>query len=115
MFSSLSLLVGLAGGIINGFFGTGGGILPTLLLGHTLRGTRRFATVLAVTLAITLLSAVLYLSRDSFQVSDAIPFLLPGAVGGWGGAVLSERLSPNGLRRIFGAVSLLAGLLILVR
>lgn len=115
VFSSLSLLVGLAGGLINGFFGTGGGILPALLLGRSLRGTRRFATVLAVTLSVTLLSAVLYLSRGSFRISDALPFLLPGVVGGWCGALLSEHLSPNGLRRIFGAVSLVAGILVLVR
>ena len=115
MFSTLSLLVGLAGGVLNGFFGTGGGILPALFLGHTLRGTYRFATVLVVTLAITLLTATLYLCRGSFTVTDALPYLLPGAVGGWCGALLSTKLSADGLRRIFGAVSLVAGILILVR
>lgn len=111
----LSLLVGLLSGAVNGFFGTGGGILPALYLGHSLGGTRRFATVLLVTLVITLLSAILYLSRGSLTVSDALPFLLPGILGGWCGACLSERLSADGLASIFGAVSLASGILILVR
>ena len=115
MFSFLSLLVGTAGGVINSLFGTGGGILPTLYLGASLRGTRRFATVLVVTLAMTLLSAALYLAKGSLHPSEALPFLLPGVVGGWCGAALSARLSPDGLRRIFGAVSLCAGVLVLVR
>ena len=108
-------LVGLAGGLINGFFGTGGGILPALYLGGKLEGTRRFATVLSVTLPMTLISALLYLQNGSVTLADAAPYFLPGLLGGFLGAMLSEKLGGVWLSRLFGGVSLFAGVVLLLR
>ncbi len=116
------LLLGGAAGFLNGFLGTGGGIL--LLFGLLFwrkkegeEGEERdlFATVAAVTAVFSLISSFIYFAKDSFPVGQALKFCLPALVGGAVGAWLLDRVPANVPRKIFSAVTLIAGLLMIFR
>lgn len=98
-------------GLINGFFGGGGGMLLVPLLSRWLGlGDRKaFATSVAIILPLCALSSVIYLFRGGVELSVALPYLLGGAVGG----VLSGKLFKNvnmlWLRRGFALLILYAG------
>lgn len=102
-------LGGLAIGVLNGLFGSGGGMAAVPLL--TLLGLpqqKSHATSIAVILPLTALSALLYLQGGMMQVSESLPYLAGGAAGAIAGAFLLGRLSPALLKKLFGVLILFA-------
>ena len=79
------LLSGGLAGLVNGFFGGGGGsiFVPLLTCLCHLEEKKAFATSVAVILPLCVLSALLYFLRGSLDLSLALPYLLGGALGGW--------------------------------
>ena len=98
---------GLAAGFVNGFLGTGGGIILVFALGICGIDQRdRFATVIAVILPLSAISAFFYRA----PVSSAAKWLLPGMLGGAFGALLLDRLDVKRLKSIFAAMVIWAGI-----
>lgn len=95
---------GALAGVLSGVFGVGGGFLvvPALLVVTAMPMERALATSLV---GIFLISAAAFsanlVSLENFPFPLAGWFLLGGAVGMSGGAVLKSRLSAPLLRRIF--------------
>lgn len=119
--STLSyLLLGASAGFINGFLGTGGGIL--LLFGSYFLSRRNeqntrdlLASTALVTLALSAVSAVIYASREPI-VTDRLPsYLIPAAIGGALGAWLLDRLPTSFLEKLFALLVIVAGGLMLLR
>ena len=112
---------GLAAGLINGLLGAGSGVLIVFALhaalGGTLSDTRDvFANATAVILPISLFSAVSYFLNGSLPPATQLGrYLLPGILGGLGGALLLGRLPEVTVRRIFGSVVLVSGLIMLIQ
>ena len=114
----LALLVpgGVIAGFINGFLGTGGGIILVFLLALVLddgedadRAARdRFATVIAVVIPMSLVSALVYSERVS--PSLAAPYILPGMLGGAAGGFLLDRINVKWLKKIFALMVIWAGI-----
>jgi len=98
-------------GLVNGFFGGGGGMLLVPLLSRWLGlGDRKaFATSVAIILPLCILSSAIYLLRGGLDVSTALPYLLGGAVGGILGGKLFKNLNMTWLRRGFALLILYAG------
>ena len=117
----LLALCGFGAGIVNGLLGAGSGVLIVFalhaVLGKQLADSRDvFANATAVILPISLFSALSYLRAGALPaVTSLSAYLLPGAAGGVCGALLMNRLSGVAVKRIFGAVVLLSGLIMLVR
>ena len=115
---ALSLLaIGLAAGLLNGALGAGGGILLVLLLRPMLRSAeerrRIYPTALAVTLPLSALTLYRYWRLGAVSATSA--WLLPPAlVGGILGAVLLRYLPLGVLARIFSAVVLVSGILMVL-
>ena len=114
------LACGLAAGMINGLLGTGGGIILVLGLSHICRGAlpdRRdvCANALVVTLALTLLSTLLYIRSGNAPPADLSRFVLPGALGGLAGGLLLGRITPHTLGKLFAVLLVVSGILMIVR
>lgn len=104
-------LAGGAAGLVNGFFGGGGGmVLVPLLAGWCGLGQRKaFATSVAIILPMCALSAAIYLFRGGMDLWMALPYLLGGLIGGLLGGKLFQRMNMVWLRRLFALLLLYGG------
>ena len=104
-------LAGGAAGLVNGFFGGGGGmVLVPLLAGRCgLDRRRAFATSIAVIAPLCALSASIYCLRGGLDLRSALPYLAGGLVGGFVGGRVFKRLSMVWLRRVFALLILYGG------
>lgn len=111
---------GVLAGIINGLLGAGGGIILVFAISHFCKGTlpdRRdiFANALVVTLALTLVSTVLYIGGGNAPPADLSRFVLPAAVGGLTGGLLMGKISSGTLGRIFAVLLVISGVIMILR
>ena len=111
-------VIGLGAGTLNGLLGTGGGVVILLGLSHIpklkLRDPRTaYATTLAVILPLSLFSALRYFRAGGVDVSTVCILILPAAIGGVMGAFLLRRSSPKLLKRLFAALLLISGAMML--
>ncbi len=111
-----ALLSGAAAGVLNGFFGAGGGLVavPALEKGG-LSVKEAHATALALTASLSAVSALLYLGGGRFSFGEAAAFLPGGILGAAGGALLFRRLPSRLLQRALGAFMIYFALRVLLR
>lgn len=104
-------LGGLCTGVLNGLFGSGGGMVavPFLRMGG-LDEKESHASSVAVLCALSALSAGVYLYRGSMTVSDALPYLPGALLGSLVGAWLMPKIPVKWLKRIFGAIMIYGGI-----
>ncbi len=104
-------LAGAAAGVVNGFFGGGGGmVLVPLLAGKCgLDQRKAFATSVAVIAPLCALSAGIYWFRGDLELSAALPYLIGGLAGGLIGGKVFRKLSMVWLRRGFALLILYGG------
>lgn len=93
----VSIAGGLIIGFINGFFGSGGGMLCVPLMEKVLKTPtkRAHATAILIILPISIASAVMYIINGHW---DTLPVLVTSAgvvAGGIGGALLLKVLPPK--------------------
>ncbi|MBQ7565495.1 MAG: sulfite exporter TauE/SafE family protein [Oscillospiraceae bacterium] len=105
-------LSGLLTGLVNGFFGAGGGMLLVPLLTSFCRveDKKAFATSVAVILPICLTSLAVYLLRGSGEFAGALPYLAGGLLGGAAGGLLFGKVKPALLHRLLGTLIVWGGL-----
>lgn len=101
---------GLAG-LVNGFFGGGGGMIlvPRLTASCGLGQRQAFATSVAIILPLCALSAGIYWCRGGLDLQAALPYLLGGLLGGTAGGQLFRRLPEQLLSRLFALLLLYGG------
>ena len=104
-------LAGAAAGVVNGFFGGGGGqVLVPLLAGKCgLDQRKAFATSVAVIAPLCALSAAIYWFRGQLDLLLALPYLAGGLIGGFVGGKVFKNLSMTWLRRGFALLILYGG------
>lgn len=104
-------LAGGLAGLVNGFFGGGGGsvLVPLLTRFCGLSQRRAFATSVAVVLPLCALSAGIYWFRGGLELAAALPYLAGGMLGGWLGGKLFRGVRVDWLRRLFGLLLLYGG------
>ena len=111
--------LGLAAGFLNGLLGAGGGIVLVFglrrLFSKKVRDGRSFyASAIAVMLPLSLLSAWQYRKAGHLPSLSLGTLLFPAILGGACGALLLRRLKPHALSRIFAAVVLCSGILLVI-
>ena len=96
--------MGIATGLANCVFGSGGGIIavPAMVLLLGLDEHIAHATAIAVILPLTLVSALLYISGSYLDWGVTWKTIIGGAAGGYAGAKLLKVLPENILRKVFG-------------
>lgn len=106
-----SLAVGLAGGVLSGFFGVGGGIVMVPLLVGVLHFGQHeaHATSLAAIFLIAVAAFAGYLSAGEVDPLVGVSLGVGGVAGSIIGAQVMHRMSPNTLRGVFAVVMIAAG------
>ncbi len=114
-------VTGVLAGFLNGFVGSGGGIILIYAMcvfariPHSPDLTKTyFATAVASILPMSFVSAYFYIRGGAVSWNDVLPFLLPAALGGVTGAFLMDRLSPKLLKMVFSALMVWAGLRVIL-
>lgn len=104
-------VAGGAGGLINGLFGGGGGmvLLPLLTKWSRLEERSAFATCVAVIFPMCLVSTAVYLFQVRPALSLVLPYLAGGVAGGVIGGMTFEKVPVRMLKLIFGAFLLYGG------
>lgn len=109
-------LAGALTGLANGFFGSGGGVIAVpMLKGQGFEVKKAHACSLAVTLPLSVVSAVFYGMRHSLDIKSALPLILPGLAGALAGTFLMKKIPTKWLSRIFGILLIAAGIRGLIR
>ena len=104
----LSTLVGL----INGFFGGGGGMLcvPLIEKGLNVENKKAHATAIAVILPLSIVSSVVYILSNDLDLKNISLLTVGVLIGGILGAFLLKKLNNKIIRIIFAVVMLVAGI-----
>ena len=107
----LFCLLSFLGGAINGFVGTGGGIIFVFMLSFLTKNDKRdnFATTVFCVILLSLIGFVAYFRAGSVDISTLSRSYLPAITGGVLGAFLFERLRIKYLNIIFGALVIYSG------
>lgn len=110
--------VGVVTGIVNGFFGGGGGmiVVPMLTMILGLEQKVSHATALAVILPVTVVSTVAYFLRGAVLAPTLTIIIVAVSVtvGGIIGALLLKKVSGKALGKIFAVLMLIAGVKMIV-
>ena len=117
--ASLALFCALsfAAGGINGFLGTGGGIILIYML-HILTENNTkdsLATALCVTVPVSAIALVSYARQGNVDFSLIGKILVPSALGGVLGAFLTDKLKARVINGIFGILVAYSGITLILR
>jgi uncharacterized membrane protein YfcA len=102
---------GAAAGLVNGFFGAGGGmvLVPLLIRLGRLDDRSAFSSAIAVILPLCAVSLAVYALHASLPAREALPYLLGGAGGGVLAGLLFRKVPVRALHLGLGALIIYGG------
>ncbi len=111
------LLIGMAGGLLSGLLGVGGGVImvPMLVLWGGLGQRDAHATSLAAIIPISLAGAAVFAWADKIEYPEAAALAVGAVVGSQVGAGLLVRTRERHLKLGFGVFLLVIAASIVVR
>ena len=106
----------LAGGV-NGFLGTGGGIIFVYMLEMLTDNDKKdsFATTLCATIPISVISAIEYGKNGNIDTDMLRMLFLPAIAGGALGALLTDRLKTRFLTVAFSGLVVYSGICMVMK
>ena len=109
---TIKIVLGLVIGAVNGFFGSGGGIIAVQAMEKLgVEQKKAHATSLLVILPLSIASAVIYFLSGSISFEGNTWFLLGGAcAGGLVGALLLDKLKGEWVNAIFTLLIVASGI-----
>ncbi|MCL2633789.1 MAG: sulfite exporter TauE/SafE family protein [Oscillospiraceae bacterium] len=109
------VIIGGISGVLNGLFGSGGGVAAVpLLTRFGVEPRKSHATSVAIIFVLSLVSTGLYALNGILDVSMAMSFIPAGLAGAVVGAVFLKKIPNSLLRRVFGIVILISAVRMLV-
>ena len=100
------LSLGFVTGLVNGVFGSGGGmiIVPALVLFLGLKDYKAHATAISIIFPLTIISTIVYLFNNTipFKVSGLV--MIGGLLGSFIGAKTLNKIPATILRKVFGCI-----------
>ena len=103
-------IVGFFAGVLNGLFGSGGGVIVVPALEHAeIEPKKAHATSVAVILALSVISAAVFVFMGNVRLFDVLIYLPGGLAGGFVGAKFLRNIGNLWLKRIFGALMIISG------
>ncbi len=111
------VLFGALIGLVNGFFGGGGGmiVVPMLTKMFNMEQKKAQATALFIILPLSLLSTIVYMCYNSINFATGWPVIVGIVAGGALGAGLLNKLRNNVLKGIFVFFMILGGAIMLLK
>lgn len=107
---------GILIGLLNGLFGSGGGLVAVPMLHSAgILGRNAHATSIAIMLPLSLLSGSIYLFKGQVNLMEALKFIPLGLVGSLCGAYLLPKINTILLKRIFGIMLIFSAVRILIQ
>ena len=103
--------LGVATGLLSGFFGVGGGIImvPALLwLFHFNQHQAQGISLMAMLLPVGLMGAITYYQKNPFPIKSALWIACGMFLGTWVGSIIAQHLTPKQLKTSFGVLMILA-------
>lgn len=109
--------IGIIAGLINGFFGSGGGIIVVIGLVHLIQieDYKAHATALSVILPLSIISTIIYLLNNKIPFKITILAMMGGIAGSFIGAKTLDKIPVSILRKIFGGVIIYSALRMFMR
>lgn len=110
-------LASFLGGALNGFIGTGGGIIFVFLLTLMTKNEKKdsYVTTLAAIIPISLVGSISYFNGGSVDFELLKGAYLPAILGGALGAFFVDKLRLKFLNLLFGGLVIYSGITMLVR
>jgi len=103
-------VLGIVTGLCNGLFGSGGGTIAVpMLQKNEIPVKNSHATSLALTLPLSIISAIFYSYKGDFDIRSTIVLIPFGLIGALAGAFLLKKIKPYILKKIFGIFLIVAG------
>lgn len=98
--------IGLATGLINGLFGSGGGtlVVPALVFLLGIEDYKAHATAISIILPLSIISSYIYFKNNIIRFDIGLTIILGGVIGSILGAKLLNKVPIPILRKIFGSV-----------
>ncbi|MBP3495214.1 MAG: sulfite exporter TauE/SafE family protein [Clostridia bacterium] len=117
LFAIIFCLASFFAGAINGFVGTGGGIIFVYMLALLTNNDTRdnFATSLFATVPISIIGFVAYFRAGSVDYSTLGQLSLPAIVGGVTGAFLTDKLGLKWLKLAFAILVAYSGINMIIK
>lgn len=108
-------LCGAIAGLVNGFFGAGGGmvLVPALISIGKLEDKDAFSSAISMILPMCLATIAVYWDHGLISLKPALPYLAGGLLGGILGGILFRNVTAKFLHRIFGLVIVWGGIRLL--
>ncbi len=111
--------IGIGAGFANGLLGAGGGILVVFglwrVLGAQIDRRDIFACALCVMIPLSAISATRYAMNGNLSFSGFKPYWIPALAGGIIGGILLSKLQGKTLKKIFGALVVWSGIMLIIR
>ena len=110
--SALGAIIGL----INGVFGSGGGIIAVPMLKKSgLEVKNSHATSLAITLPLSIVSCFFYSKNGNLNFSYTIKLIPLGLIGAIIGGLIIKKIPDKILKRAFGLILIIAGVRLFIK
>ncbi len=110
------IISGILCGFLNGFFGSGGGIVSVVFLRKIVSSEKQaHACSTFVMLILSIVSLFLYWNGGFVDINQAKFFIPLGLVGSVVGAFFLKKISSTTLKKIFGTILIVSGVFILLR
>lgn len=109
---TITVICGFVIGLINGFFGGGGGMLcvPYLEKFCGYQSKHSHATTLCVILPLSLISSFVYLYKNDLNFIELILITVGAVIGAILGAIFLKKINEKWLKVIFATIMLAAGI-----
>lgn len=110
-------ILGFIAGILNGFFGAGGGLVVVPMLEKLkIEPKKAHATSIAIILPLCIISAIIYLIKGiALQIPNLLILTAGGIAGAIGGSFLLMKINNKLIKRIFAIVMIISSIRILFK
>lgn len=109
-------ILGAVTGLLNGFFGSGGGLIAVPLLKRSgCEQKKAQASSIALTFPLTIISTVIYYFKGNADITTGLKYIPAGIIGALIGTFILKKISDVMLRKIFGIMLIISGGWMLIR
>ena len=109
------LSAGLCSGFLNGLFGSGGGVVAVLFLRDLTKDEKKaHASATLMILVLSIISLAFYGSRTEIPWQQGFALVPGGLAGAVFGTKCLKSMTGAAIRRLFGAVLAVSGVLMLI-